>query len=47
MEKYSIEFKIKVVRAYINNEGGYRFLAKIYGVSDKIIIRRWVNAYNS
>ncbi|WP_399524090.1 transposase, partial [uncultured Helcococcus sp.] len=45
--KYSTEFKIKVVRAYLNNEGGYGSLAKKYGISNEIIVRRWVNAYNS
>ena len=47
MAKYSTEFKIKVVRAYLNNEGGYKFLAKKYGVSDKSTIRNWVKSYNS
>ena len=47
MTKYSTEFKIKVVEAYLNNEGGYGFLAKKYGVSNKELIRRWVNSYNT
>ena len=47
MAKYSTEFKIKVVNAYLNNEGSYGCLSKKYGVSDRTIIRRWVNAYNS
>ena len=47
MAKYSTEFKIKVVNAYLNNEGSYGYLSKKYGVSDKSIIRRWVNAYKS
>ena len=47
MAKYSTEFKIKVVRAYLNNEGSYGYLSKKYGVSDRTIIRRWVNAYKS
>ena len=28
MAKYSTEFKIKVVKAYLNNEEGYSSLAK-------------------
>lgn len=28
MTKYSLEFKLKIVTAYMNNEGGYTFLAK-------------------
>lgn len=47
MAKYSTEFKIKVVKAYLNNEGSYGCLSKKYGVNDKSIIRRWVNAYKS
>ena len=28
MSKYSFEFKKKVVLAYLNGEGGYRYLSK-------------------
>lgn len=38
---------MKVVKAYLNNEGGYRFLAKKYGISYESIVRRWINAFNS
>ena len=38
---------MKVVKAYLNNEGGYRFLAKKYGISSESIVRRWINAFNS
>ena len=47
MAEYSTEFKIKVVRAYLNNEGRYKFLAIKDGVSDKSTIRNWVKSYNS
>ena len=47
MTKYSTEFKIKVVKAYQKNEGGYEFLAKKYGISNESIVRRWINAFNS
>ena len=47
MAKYSTEFKIKVVNSYLNNEGGYRSLAKKYGISNEIIVRRWVNTFRS
>ena len=47
MAKYSTEFKMKVVNAYLNNEGGYKFLAKKYGISNEIIVRRWVNTFKS
>lgn len=47
MAKYSTELKIKVVEAYLNNEGGYETLANSYGISNESIVRRWVNAYKS
>lgn len=31
MTKYSTELKIKVVKAYLNNEGGYTLLAEYVG----------------
>ena len=45
MAKYSFEFKKKVVVAYTNGEGGYRYLAKIYGIPTKSIVERWVHNY--
>lgn len=45
MAKYNVELKIKVVKAYLNNEGGYIHIAKKYGVSNESIVRRWVNVY--
>ena len=47
MAKYSTELKMKVLKAYQNNEGGYEFLAKKHGISNKSIVRRWINAFNS
>ncbi len=38
---------MKVVKAYLNNEGGCEFLAKKYGISNESIVRRWVNAFKS
>ena len=45
MAKYSFTFKLKVVTAYLNSEGGYSSLAKKYGVKDASQVRRWVNAF--
>ena len=45
MAKYSYEFKIKIVRAYLNGEGGYIYLSKKYGVSAHKSIEEWVYAY--
>ena len=45
MAKYSLTFKLKVVTAYLNSEGGYSSLAKKYGVKDTSQVRRWVSAF--
>ena len=45
MAKYSLIFKLKVVTAYLNSEGGYSSLAKKYDVKDASQVRRWVSAF--
>ena len=45
MSKYSFEFKKKVVNAYINGEGGYGYLAKVYGIPAQRSIEQWVHNY--
>ena len=45
MAKYSFEFKIEVVQAYLNAEGGYRYLASKYNIPAKRRIEEWVHAY--
>lgn len=47
MTKYSSELKMKVVEAYLNNEGGCEFVAKKYGISNEALVRKWVNAFKS
>lgn len=47
MAKYSFEFKKKVVLAYLNGEGGYRYLSKTYGVPAKTNIEQWVHNYQT
>ena len=47
MTKYGTEIKMKVIRAYLNNEGGYKFLAKKYGISSASIVERWINSYKT
>ncbi|MGF7012670.1 transposase [Lachnospiraceae bacterium PF1-21] len=47
MAKYSYEFKKKVVQAYLNGKGGYSYLANVYGLPDKKILREWVSNYNA
>ncbi len=47
MAKYSFEFKMQVVRAYKKGEGGLRWIAKKFNISDKHIVSSWVKAYDS
>ena len=47
MGKYSFETKKKVVMASLNGEGGYRYLAKKYGIAHECLIRTWKNCYLS
>ena len=43
--KYSFEFKLKVVKAYLNKEGGYVYLAKKYNIPSHTRIVYWVASY--
>lgn len=45
MTKYSDEFKLKVVRAYLEGSLGYTSLAKAFNISTESLIKRWVRAY--
>ena len=45
MEKYSFEFKKKVVQEYLDGKGGYAYIAKQNGIPAESHLRRWVNAY--
>ena len=47
MAKYKTEFKIKVVKEYLEGNIGYKGLAKKYSIPDHSTVRRWVNAYES
>lgn len=46
MAKYSFDFKKKIVMAYLRGEGGYGYLAKLYGIPDKKKVGLWVDNYN-
>lgn len=46
-KKYDHKFKEQVVQAYLNNEGSYAHLCQKYGISDKMILRTWVNVYKA
>lgn len=45
MAKYSFEFKLQVVQAYLNGEGGRQYLADKYYIPAKSNIKKWVDAY--
>ena len=45
MAKYSLIFKLKIVTAYLNGEGGYAYLTKKYGLKTTSQVRRWVSAF--
>ena len=45
MAKYSYEFKLKVVQAYLKGEGGYEYLTQKYDISHHSLIETWVKAY--
>ena len=47
MAKYSFEMKMEMVKAYLNNEGSYTYLAKKYGIPDKKPVQHWVAAYKA
>ncbi len=45
MAKYSFEFKMEVVRSYLNCEGGYGYLAKKFNIPSHNNIKNWVLSY--
>ena len=42
-----MNFKKKVVNAYLNGEGGYKYLAEQYGVPSHSKVKLWVDNYKS
>lgn len=47
MAKYSDEFKLKLVKEYLEGNLGYRLLAKKYDIPNTSQIERWINAYKA
>lgn len=47
MAKYDFAFKLAVVKAYINGEGGYVSLAKRFNIASDRTVAVWVKAYNA
>lgn len=44
-KKYSLEFKLKVVKEYLSGEGGYRYLCAKHEISDHAVLREWIAQY--
>ena len=38
---------MKIVQDYLNQRGGYLFLANKYGISSKTTIQKWVASYKA
>ena len=44
---HSLEFKVKLVTLYLEGKGGYRTLAKEYGLKSAHQLRDWVEKYKN
>jgi len=45
MAKYSDEFKLKIIREYLDGFLGYKLLAEKYNIQNKSSIQNWVRSY--
>lgn len=45
MAKYDFEFKLKLVKEYLNGTLGYKRLARKYGMPSASPLKRWVGFY--
>src|SRR5699024_10295077 len=45
MVKYDLAYKLAVVKAYLNGEGGYSMIATGVGIPDHSTVRKWVKNY--
>ena len=45
MSKYSEEFKLKVVKYYLNNHYGWEYVAKQFDIPAWTTVRKWVRKY--
>jgi len=46
MSKYSTQFKLTAINAYLHGDDGYRKVAQRYSIDDSLL-RRWVAAYQA
>lgn len=47
MAKYSTEFKMKVVKEYLETNISYKSLSGKYRIPSEVVVKTWVNAYKS
>lgn len=47
MAKYSDEFKLKIVKEYLDGSMGYKLLARKHDIPDESTIQNWVKAYRA
>lgn len=47
MAKYSNDFKLKVVKFYLNNRGGYETTANYFNIPSFSTVRKWVKKYQN
>lgn len=45
MRKYTFEFRKKLVKQYLNGEGGFEYIAKKYPPLSSITLQTWVSQY--
>ena len=45
MAKYDFDFKLSVVKEYLDGEGGFKYLAKKWGLPSHTPLREWVLTY--
>lgn len=45
--KYDFDFKMKVVKSYLDGEGGLGSIANQNGIGSETQVKTWVNAYNT
>ena len=45
MSKYTYEFKLKIVKEYLNGYLEFAYLSKKYNIQSKENIREWVRKY--
>lgn len=47
MAKYDFAFKLAILKAYLNGEGGYATLAKRFNIPSHNTVKKWVEMYKA